>query len=56
MVMTVLGTITDEELEKLRPEVFENWTRLAGAIRSRMRLRRYELVTFASALALKCHY
>jgi hypothetical protein len=40
----------------LHPEVYEAWTKLVGAIRSRMRLRRYELVTFASALALECTY
>ena len=32
--MTILETITDEELEKLRPEVFENWAGLSGAIPS----------------------
>lgn len=40
----------------LRPEVYAAWTKLIGAIRSNMRLRRYELVTFASAMALKCTY
>jgi hypothetical protein len=40
----------------LRPEVYDAWTKLIGAIRSKMRLRRYELVTFASAMALKCRY
>jgi hypothetical protein len=40
----------------LHPEVFDAWMKLQGAIRSRMRLRRYELVTFASALALECTY
>jgi hypothetical protein len=40
----------------LHPEVYDAWTRLIGAIRSKMRLRRYELVTFASAMALKCTY
>ncbi|MCZ7553331.1 MAG: hypothetical protein M5U05_12225 [Anaerolineales bacterium] len=40
----------------LRPEVYDAWTKLIGAIRSKMRLRRYELVTFASALALECTY
>jgi len=39
-----------------RPEVYEAWTTLIGAIRSHMRLRRYELVTFAAAQALKCAY
>jgi hypothetical protein len=40
----------------LHPEVYEAWTKLIGAIRSKMRLRRYELVTFATAMALKCTY
>ncbi len=40
----------------LRPEVYDSWTKLIGAIRSKMRLRRYELVTFASAMALECTY
>ena len=40
----------------LRPEVYDAWTKLNGAIRSNMRLRRYELVTFASAMALECTY
>jgi hypothetical protein len=40
----------------LRPEVYDAWTKLIGAIRSKMRLRRYELVTFAAAMALECTY
>lgn len=40
----------------LRPEVYEAWGKLIRAIRGNMRLRRYELVTFASALALECTY
>lgn len=40
----------------LRPEVLEAWRALQGAIRKNMRLRRYELATFASALALHCSY
>ncbi len=40
----------------LHPEVYDAWTKLVGAIRSNMRLRRYELVTFATAMALKCTY
>ena len=40
----------------LHPEVYEAWTKLIGAIRSKMRLRRYELVTFASAMVLECTY
>lgn len=40
----------------LRPEVYDAWTKLIGTIRSKMRLRRHELVTFATALALECTY
>jgi hypothetical protein len=40
----------------LRPEVIAAWRNLMGSIRSNMRLRRYELVTFATALALRCTY
>ncbi len=40
----------------LHPEVYDAWTKLISAIRSKMRLRRYELVTFASAMALECTY
>lgn len=40
----------------LHSEVYDAWTKLIGAIRSKMRLRRYELVTFASAMALECTY
>jgi hypothetical protein len=40
----------------LRPEVYDAWLKLIGTIRSKMRLRRYELVTFAAAMALKCTY
>jgi len=40
----------------LRPEVYEAWTKLIGSIRSKMRLRRYELVTLAAAMALDCNY
>ncbi len=40
----------------LRPEVYEIWSKLISEIRSKMRLRRYELVTFASAMALECRY
>ena len=38
------------------PEVYDAWTKLIGAIRSKMRLRRYELVTFAAAMELECTY
>lgn len=40
----------------LRPEVYDAWTKLIGAIRSSMRLRQYELITFAAAMALRCTY
>ena len=40
----------------LHPEVYEAWSKLITTIRSKMRLRRYELVTLASAMALKCTY
>ncbi len=40
----------------LHPEAYDAWTKLIGALRSKMRLRRYELVTFASAMALECTY
>jgi hypothetical protein len=40
----------------IHPEVYDAWTKLVGAIRSKMRMRRYELVTLASAMALKCTY
>ncbi len=40
----------------LHPELYETWKVLIGAIRSRMKLRRYVLVTFAAAMAQKCSY
>ncbi len=40
----------------LRPEAFNAWEHLIKTIRSRMRLRRYELVTLAAASALHCTY
>jgi len=40
----------------LRPDVYRAWQNLLSSIRSRMRLRRYELVTLAAAQALKCTY
>src|SRR5512135_3125727 len=40
----------------LRPEVFEAWRAFQGSIRKNLRLRRYELVTIAAAMALKCRY
>jgi hypothetical protein len=40
----------------LRPEVIAAWRNLVAAIRGKMRLRRYELVTIAAASALRCTY
>jgi hypothetical protein len=47
-----MGTIS----LSLRPEVFEAWEHLLKTIRSKMRLRRFELVTLAAASALHCTY
>lgn len=40
----------------LRPEVLEAWRNFQGSIRKNLRLRRYELVTLAAAMALSCRY
>jgi len=40
----------------LRPEVLESWRAFQGSIRKNLRLRRYELVTLATAMALNCRY
>jgi len=40
----------------LRPEVYAAWENLLKTIRSKMRLRRYELVTLVTAGALHCTY
>lgn len=40
----------------LRPEAIAAWRGLSRAIRSTMRLRRYELVTVAATVALRCTY
>ena len=40
----------------LRPDAFMAWEVLRKTVRSKMRLRRYELVTLASASALHCTY
>lgn len=40
----------------LHPEIYQAWGQLISPARSSMRLRRYELVTFAAALALECTY
>ncbi len=39
-----------------QPDVYDAWSKLISVIRSKMRLRRYELVTLASAMALECTY
>jgi hypothetical protein len=46
------GTLT----LSMRPDVFEAWENLLKVIRSKMRLRRYELVTIAASGALHCTY
>jgi uncharacterized peroxidase-related enzyme len=40
----------------LRPEVLEAWRAFQGSIRKNLRIRQYELVTLAAAMALKCRY
>jgi uncharacterized peroxidase-related enzyme len=40
----------------LRPDVLEAWRALSGSIRKNLRLRRFELVTVATAQALNCRY
>jgi hypothetical protein len=40
----------------IQPDVYAAWSTLISSIRSKMRLRRYELVTFATAMALECVY
>lgn len=40
----------------LRPDVLEAWRAFQGSIRKNLRLRRYELVTIAAAMELKCRY
>lgn len=40
----------------IHPEIYDAWTKLIGAVRSKMRMRRYELVTFAAAMKLECTY
>ena len=39
-----------------RPEVYQAWAQLNGAIKAGMDLRRYELATLAAATALKSSY
>lgn len=64
----LLKTIYDEQIEKLgyipnyhqlfslRPQASLAWRDLQNTIRAKMRLRRFELVTFAAAGALRCTY
>jgi hypothetical protein len=40
----------------LRPEVFQAWRELQGAIRKNLRLRQYELVTIAASSQMGCSY
>jgi uncharacterized peroxidase-related enzyme len=40
----------------IRPQVLDAWRSLVGAIRTTLDLRRYELVTFAAARALRASY
>jgi alkylhydroperoxidase/carboxymuconolactone decarboxylase family protein YurZ len=40
----------------LRPKAIEAWRALSRTVRSTMRLRRYELITLAAAVALRCTY
>lgn len=55
--MKTLGCVANGTMTlSLRPEVFEAWEHLLKTIRSKMRLRRYELVTLAAAMALDCTY
>ena len=44
------------KLLSLRPEVMEAWSSLQEAIRSKMPLRRWELVTITAAASLDCTY
>jgi hypothetical protein len=64
----ILKEIYEEQIQKLgyipnyhkifslRPETSLAWRNLQSTIRSKMRLQRFELVTFAAALALRCRY
>jgi uncharacterized peroxidase-related enzyme len=52
-----LGYVPDHaSVFSLRPDVLEAWRAFQGSIRKNLRLRRYELVTFAAAKALNCRY
>lgn len=40
----------------LHPEIMVGWRNLSREIRSRMDVRRYELITIIAAAALRCTY
>jgi len=40
----------------LRPKAITAWRQLTRSIRANMRLRRYELVTLAAAVTMRCTY
>ncbi len=40
----------------LLPETWEGWTGLVKSIRKKMRLRNYELATFAAAMEMGCTF
>lgn len=40
----------------LHPEIYEAWLKLIGTVRSKMKLRRFELLTFAAAMEMGCTY
>jgi alkylhydroperoxidase/carboxymuconolactone decarboxylase family protein YurZ len=44
------------QVMSLNPEAIEGWRKLSGAVRGKLRLRTYELATFAAAMALRCRY
>lgn len=53
----VLGYVPNHsKVFSLRPDVLETWKAFQGSIRKNIRLRRYELVTLAAAIELKCRY
>jgi len=54
---TSLGYVPNHaKVFSLRPDVLAAWRGLQGSIRKNLRLRRYELVTLATAQALHCRY
>ena len=40
----------------IHPEIYDAWLKLIGAVRSNLKMRRYELITLATAMALDCSY